>query len=223
MQWQKGGGGFALAKKYIVAHVHEVYLFLLVFLMHPKHLILLTVRFYLIERDFSVHLTSFLLPVTRVSKCLSDGRLHSHSFPMHATRWCYSLHSVHHLQWWFIDDCVTWVLGLSLYWSIRLCYFASLLTCLFQIYCLPLYASALSSLSCSALYHVEIAFNKVLRMIWQLPGQSHNSIVHCVANLDSLYNLVCLHYTLKWPSILVHTLFCHSSCASCSFCAYNGA
>ena len=36
------------------------------------------------------------------------------------------------------------------------------LTRLFQSYCLPLYGSALRSLSCPAQYHIEVAFNKVL-------------------------------------------------------------
>ena len=40
----KGGGGVTLTKKCTVAH--EVYSFLLVFLMHLKHFVWLTMRFY---------------------------------------------------------------------------------------------------------------------------------------------------------------------------------
>ena len=80
------------------------------------------------------------------------------------------------------------------------------LTRLFQTYCLPLYGSALWSLSCPALYHIDVAFNKVLRRIWHLPSRSHTGIVHCTANLDSLYNLIyrrsnsLLSAALKCPS-----------------------
>ena len=41
-------------------------------------------------------------------------------------------------------------------------------------------------------YHTEIAFNKVFRSNWS--SQRHTGIVHLVANLDSLYNLVYCHY-----------------------------
>ena len=102
-----------------------------------------------------------------------------------------------------------------------------ILTCLFQTYCPLLYSSALWSLSYPALYHIEVAFNKILRRIWHLPFQSHTGIVHCVANLESLNNLVyqrstsLLSATLKCPSILVRAIFRHSSCSYCFFLVYN--
>lgn len=64
------------------------------------------------------------------------------------------------------------------------------LTCLFHTYVLALCGLTLLSLSCGALFHTEVAFNKVLCRIWHLPTQSHTAIVHSVANLDNLLNLV---------------------------------
>lgn len=98
---------------------------------------------------------------------------------------------------------------------------------LFQTYCPSLYGSALWSLSCSALSHIEIAFNKVLCRIWCLPYRSHTGIVHLVANLDSLYNLVyrrsnsLLCAAVKCPSLLVRTIFSQSVSSCYSFCGYN--
>ena len=89
----------------------------------------------------------------------------------------------------------------------------TVLTHLFQYYCLPLYGSALWSLSCSGLRHLEVAFNKLLRRIWHLPYRSHTGIVHLVANLDSLFNLVyrrsnsLVYAAAKCPSALVRSVF----------------
>ena len=52
-----------------------------------------------------------------------------------------------------------------------------ILTRLFQSSCLSLYGSALWTLSCPALYHLEVAFNKILRKIWHLPYRSHTGII----------------------------------------------
>ena len=52
-----------------------------------------------------------------------------------------------------------------------------ILTRLFQSYCLSLYGSALWTLSCPALYHLEVAFNKILRKIWHLPYRSHTQVL----------------------------------------------
>ena len=37
---------------------------------------------------------------------------------------------------------------------------------------------------------IEIAFNKILRKIWNLPSHSHTSTVHCVANIPTICNIV---------------------------------
>ncbi len=56
----------------------------------------------------------------------------------------------------------------------------AILTHLFQTYCLPLYGSG------PALYHIEVAFNKVLRRIWHLPSHCHTGIVARVAHNSGL-------------------------------------
>ena len=67
-----------------------------------------------------------------------------------------------------------------------------ILTKLFQFYYLSLYGSSLWLLSSPALHSIEVAFNKIIRKIWRLPRHSHTGIVHSVANLCNLYNVVCL-------------------------------
>ena len=59
----------------------------------------------------------------------------------------------------------------------------SILSRLFQSYCLSLYGSCLWSLSSPAIHNIEVAFNKILRKIWHLDYRSHTAIVHLVANL----------------------------------------
>ena len=66
-----------------------------------------------------------------------------------------------------------------------------ILTRLFQCFCLSLYGAALWTLNCPAIKSLEISFNKILRHIWSLPARSHNTIVHHVACLPSLFNLIC--------------------------------
>ena len=65
-----------------------------------------------------------------------------------------------------------------------------ILTRLFQSYCLSLYGSGLWSLSSPAIQNIEVAFNKILRRIWSLSPRSHSHIVHLVANLHSLFNVI---------------------------------
>jgi len=63
-------------------------------------------------------------------------------------------------------------------------------TRLLQSYCLSLYGSALWNLACCELQSLEVAFNKILRRIWHLPARSHTAIVHSVAGLQSIFNIV---------------------------------
>ena len=46
------------------------------------------------------------------------------------------------------------------------------------------------SLSSPALENTEVAFNKIIRRIWRLSPRSHSRIVHLVANLQSLFNVI---------------------------------
>ena len=65
----------------------------------------------------------------------------------------------------------------------------SLLTSLFQTYCLFLHGVALWKVSNTSLWTLEVSFIKVLRKVWKLPRTSHTRIVHCVAWIQSLVNL----------------------------------
>ena len=102
-----------------------------------------------------------------------------------------------------------------------------ILTRLFQSYCLSLYGSCLWSLSSPTLHSIEVAFNKILRKIWNLPRHSHTRILHSVANLSSLFNIVSLRShrlllsALNSSSWLVKQIFSDSSSLCCSFCGYN--
>ena len=60
---------------------------------------------------------------------------------------------------------------------------------LLRSFCLSLYGCALWRLDSKAITGIEVAFNKVLRRIWNLPFNSHTRIVHCTARLFSIFNL----------------------------------
>ena len=64
------------------------------------------------------------------------------------------------------------------------------LTFLLRSFCLSLYGCALWHLVSKAITGIEVAFNKVLRWIWNLPFNSHTRIVHCTARLFSIFNLI---------------------------------
>ena len=63
-------------------------------------------------------------------------------------------------------------------------------TFLLQNYCLSLYGCCLWSLNSPSISLIEIALNKILRKIWHLPPRSHTVIVHCVAQVDTISNLL---------------------------------
>ena len=103
----------------------------------------------------------------------------------------------------------------------------SVLTHLFRSYCLSLHGSCLWSLSSPALHSIEVAFNKILRKIWHLHYRSHSAIVHLVAKLVSLFNVVyrrsnsLLSAASNCPSMLVRTVFRDSATVCYSFSGYN--
>ena len=102
-----------------------------------------------------------------------------------------------------------------------------ILTRLFQSYCLSLYGSCLWSLSSPALQNIEVAFNKILRRFWSLSPRRHSRIVHLVANLHSLFNVIyrrsksLLFAAAQCPSLVVRTVFRDSSLYCFSFHGYN--
>ena len=90
-------------------------------------------------------------------------------------------------------------------------------TRLLQSFCLSLYGAALWN-SSRELPSLEIAFNNILRKIWKLPHRCHTGILHQVANLPSIYNVVLrrsqklMSSALKSPSQILVQIFsdCHS-------------
>ena len=78
----------------------------------------------------------------------------------------------------------------------------STLTFLFRSFCLSLYGCALWRLDSKSITSIEVAFNKVLRWIWNLPFNSHTRIVHCTAHLFSIFNLISARCSSFLSSIL---------------------
>ena len=80
-------------------------------------------------------------------------------------------------------------------------------TKLLQVYCLALYGSALWNISSSSLKTIEVAFNNILRRIWYVRQRTHNCILHCLAGLSSVFNMV----VAKFKSLI------YSAASSSSF------
>ena len=101
-------------------------------------------------------------------------------------------------------------------------------TFLLQSYCLSLYGCCLWSLNSPSISLIEIALNKILRKIWHLPPHSHTAIVHCVAQVDTISNLLYKRFqsflsrSLSSSSPLINTIFNESSYCIYSFTALFG-
>ena len=80
-------------------------------------------------------------------------------------------------------------------------------------YCLYLYGCCLWSLNGPSISLIEIALNKILRKIWHLPPRSHTAIVYCVAQVDTISNLLNKRFqsfrsrSLSSSSPLIKTIF----------------
>ena len=61
---------------------------------------------------------------------------------------------------------------------------------LLKSYCLSLYSCSLWSLSTPSLRSIEVALNRILRRICNLPQRSHTSIVHCTAKVPTISHMV---------------------------------
>ena len=70
---------------------------------------------------------------------------------------------------------------------------------LVKSYCLSLYGCPLWTLSSSL---IETALNKLLRKLWNLPRNSHTSIVHSVARCHSVSNLAFKRFCSLYASAL---------------------
>ena len=81
--------------------------------------------------------------------------------------------------------------------------------------------------SATSISLIEIALNKILRKIWHLPPRSHTAIVHCVAQVDTISNLLYKRFqsflsrSLSSSSPLINTIFNESSYCIYSFTGYN--
>ena len=98
---------------------------------------------------------------------------------------------------------------------------------LFKSYCLSLYGCSLWSLSSSSIKLIEVTLNKLLDKLWCFPLISHSSIVHCVAQIDTVSDIVfsrflsLLSSSLTSSSSLVQSVFSVSSQLMYSFSGYN--
>ena len=98
---------------------------------------------------------------------------------------------------------------------------------LVKSYCLSLYGCPLWTLSSTPLKIIETALNKLLRKLWNLPRNSHTSIVHSVAKCHSVSNLAfkrfCSLYAsaLSSSSDLVRIVYLDSSTLLYSFTGFN--
>ena len=98
-------------------------------------------------------------------------------------------------------------------------------TFLIQSFCLSLYGGILWKINTSGINRLEVALNKILRKIWHLPPRSHSSIVHIVAQVNTVKNLLYYRFltflknTLSSPSPLVRSVF-HDTCHLAYF--FNG-
>ena len=94
---------------------------------------------------------------------------------------------------------------------------------LFKSYCLSLYGCSLWSLSSSSIKLCEVALKKSLRKLWHLPHNSHSTIVHCVAQIDTISAIVLRRFlsllssALSLSSSLVQSIFSVSSSSVYSF------
>ena len=94
-------------------------------------------------------------------------------------------------------------------------------TRLFSSFCLSLYGASLWRSSSPQLRALEVSFNNILRKIWSLPRHSHTGIVHSVARLESIYNIVVIRSRSLLASarrskcVLISDLF--SECAQSAY------
>ena len=82
-------------------------------------------------------------------------------------------------------------------------------------------------LACPELHSLEVAFNKVLHRIRNLPYRSHRALTHKTASLQSIYNLVyircgrLLQAAKLSPSVLVQHVFLSAALYPWCFLGYN--
>ena len=88
-----------------------------------------------------------------------------------------------------------------------------------------LYGSSLWRLDCPELNSLSVAFNNVMRRIWNLPQRSHTSIVHCLRSTGGIHNIIFSRFCTMFnahASPLIRSIFkvIAKSCSS-NFIGYN--
>ena len=76
---------------------------------------------------------------------------------------------------------------------------------LIKTYCLSLYGCSLWSLSSPSIRIIQAALNKLLRKVWNLPRDSHSGIVHCIAQIPAISNLLYDRFCSLFSSVLSFT------------------
>ena len=100
-------------------------------------------------------------------------------------------------------------------------------TFLIKMYCLSLYGCHTWSLSSKCLLQIQVAMNKILRKVWNLPHRSHTSIVHRTADIPAICNIVysrsCkfLSRSLLSYAPIVSSIIRESSSLVYTFLGYN--
>ena len=98
---------------------------------------------------------------------------------------------------------------------------------LIKSYCLSLYGCTLWSLSTSSMKLIEVALNKLLRKVWNLLCKCHTGIVHCVAQVHTICNILYKRFcslqshALLSPSPLVRAVSSDSPKLVYTFTGYN--
>ena len=73
---------------------------------------------------------------------------------------------------------------------------------------------------------IEVSLNKILRKVWNLPRNSHTGILHCVAQVHTISNLLYKRFLSPYShalssSFLVRSIFLNSSQLVYTFSGYN--
>ena len=90
------------------------------------------------------------------------------------------------------------------------------------MYCLSPYGCHLWSFSSKSLNALQIALNKILRKVWNLPSRSHSSIVHCTAIIPAIHNTVFRRFNqFISSSVLSHVPIVSSIIHQSSLLAHN--
>ena len=101
------------------------------------------------------------------------------------------------------------------------------MTFLFKMYCLSLYGCILWSLSSSSLRRLQVAINKILRKIWNLPRMSHTCVVLSTAGISYVHNIILRRFykfvsrCLSSVFPFIKTLISDSLCLAYSSISYN--